>query len=324
MGPAWGGAHSERWRQFRQHTSILEVLHAAGVFDTLRPSGRRLFGPCPIHGGDNPAAFSADLQSNVWYCFTRCQRGGNALELAWELQGRSWPRTARWLQGLLESKAPSLDLPPAGGPREPPGQLKRVFRAFRTPLCLVPEHPFLLARHITRDTAALFEAGVYRGNGFLADSIAVRLHDLQGQPLGYAARRLRADDILARGKWAWPPGFPKAELLYNWHRASPRLQAGLIVVESIWSVMRLTQTGFPNAVALGGTAISPQQTRLLALAPRILLLLDGDPAGRTAAARHAQRRIHPRLLIRHPPQPLDPADLDDEQLRGLVLASGPG
>lgn len=323
-GPDTPFARSQRWKQLRQQTSILQVLQAAGVLDRLRRSGHRLVGQCPIHNGDNPTAFSADLQVNLWTCYTRCQRGGNALELAWELQGRSWPRTARWLQSLLEREGPSLPLPLAAGPHAPPARIKRVFQAFRTSLRLDPEHPFLLERGITAHTAALFEAGAYRGNGFLADSIAVRLHDLEGRPLGYAARRLQADDILRRGKWAWPPGFPKSELLYNWHRACLHLEAGLIVVEGLWSVMRLTQAGFPNVVALGGTAISPLQARLLARTPRILLLLDGDCAGRSAAARHRQRRIHPRLVIRHPPESRDPAELGDDELRALVLSSGHG
>lgn len=328
-GPDTASLRSQRWKQLRQQTSILQVLQAAGVLDRLRHSGHRLVGPCPIHNGDNPTAFSADLQKNLWTCFTRCQRGGNALELAWELQGRSWPRTARWLQSLLTRQGPSLPLPlqersDGVGSYDPPPRPKRVFHAFRTPLRLEPNHPFLLRRRITTDTATLFEAGAYPGNGFLANSIAVRLHDLEGRPLGYAARRLQADDILRRGKWAWPPAFPKAELLYNWHRVGRHLQQGLIVVEGIWSVMRLTQAGFPNVVALGGTAISPQQACLLARAPRILLLLDGDCAGRSAAARHYQCRIHPRLVIRHPSESHDPADIGDDELRALVLSSGHG
>ena len=321
-GPDTAAARSQRWKHLRQQTSILQVLQAAGVLDRLRRSGHRLVGPCPIHNGDSPGAFSADLQKNLWYCFSRCQRGGNALELAWELQGRSWPRTARWLQSHLEREAPPHPLPLTFGPHGPSPQLKRVFQAFRTSLHLAPAHPFLLERGITAPTAALFEAGAYRGNGFLADSIAVRLHDLDGRPLGYAARRLQADDILRRGKWAWPPGFPKSELLYNWHRVCSDLEGSLIVVEGVWSVMRLTQAGIPNVVALGGTAISPQQARLLARAPQILLLLDGDYAGRSAAACHYQRRIHPRLLIRHPPESHDPAELADDELRALVLPSG--
>ena len=315
-------SNRDRWRQLRRETSIFAVLEAAGALARFRRSGNRLVGPCPIHRGENPNAFSANLAENLWFCFTRCQRGGNALELAWELQGRSWPRTARWLEALAAPR--SLPLSPSSLPTAPPlpaAGPSRMFRPFRRRLPLEGDHAFLRERGITPATARCFETGAYLGGGFLRASIAVRLHDADGLPLGYAARRLGADDIRWRGKWAWPPAFPKVQLLYNWHRAAPHIDCGLIVVEGLWSVMKLAQAGFANAVALGGTTISSEQARLLSRAPRILLLLDGDDAGHTAAAFHQRQAVHRALFVRHPPERRDPADLTESDLRRLVISA---
>jgi hypothetical protein len=61
---------------------IVALLSAYGVLTTMRREGHRLFGRCPVHGGDNPRAFVVDLERDCWYCFSRCGRGGGPVALA--------------------------------------------------------------------------------------------------------------------------------------------------------------------------------------------------------------------------------------------------
>lgn len=83
--------------------------------------------------------------------------------------------------------------------------------------------------------------------------------------------------------------------------------------------MRLSQAGFPNTVAFLGTRIFEHRMAWLSQAPAILLLLDGDHAGRDASS-----------LIAHSMQPLttvythylpdgkEPEDLSDQSLTCLL------
>jgi DNA primase len=61
--------------------------------------------------------------------------------------------------------------------------------------------------------------------------------------------------------------------------------------------------------------MSPQQQDLLREVPRVILLMDGDEAGRKAA-----HRIHARLsdaVVVDLPEGLDPDDLGDQDLAKL-------
>lgn len=303
------------WREWKARVRIVRVLEDIGRLAEFRVSGRRLIGPCPVHGGDNRRAFSIDLQRDLWFCFSRCQSGGDVIDLVWHLSGRSWPRTAAWLERLAASPMPQAV---CSGHQPPANPAHRPFHPFTRRLELDPSHPFFRRLHIREDTLRLFEAGSWWGPGFLQGTVAVRLHDLHGHPIGYAGRRLDPADIARWGKWKWPPGFPKSKLLLNWHRAVSEGHRSLVVVESAWSVMKLWQAGFRNVVALAGSCISTHQAQLLRLATSVTLFLDGDPAGHRATAQSLASRFHPYLRAIYPPEGLDPADLTEPHLRELL------
>lgn len=303
------------WREWKARVRIVQVLEDIGWLAEFRVSGRRLIGPCPVHGGDNRRAFSIDPQRDLWFCFSRCQSGGDVINLVWHLSGRSWPRTAAWLERLAASPVPHF---PDGGRPLRTCPADRPFQPFTRRLPLDPSHPFFRRLHIHEETLRLFEAGSWSGPGFLQGTLAVRLYDLHGHPLGYAGRRLEQAEIHRWGKWKWPPGFPKSKLLWNWHRTVSEREGGLVVVEGAWSVMKLWQAGYRNVVALGGVHISPDQAQLLRLATRVTLFLDGDTTGLEATARNLASPFHPCLRAIYPPEGLDPADLTEPQLSQLL------
>lgn len=245
------------------------------------------------------------LSKNLWHCWTRCG-GGDVVDLVRCLDGTSYGQTAQTLATLADA-APSqgeLLLAP----------VKRPFRPFTRSLPLDPRAPLLEHKGILPVTARRFEVGAYRGSGFLAGCVGVRLHDLEGYPLGYAGRRLDPIEAHRYGKWKYPQRLPKSELLYGYHRVSSRLDNAVVVVECPWGVMRLTQLGIP-AVALLGTHLSRAQRAVLVAIPRVLLMLDGDSAGRSAAV-DIERAIGSDTevgLIRLA-DGCDPDDLSDEEL----------
>jgi len=281
---------------------IEHVLAARGI--RLARRGIRDIGPCPVHGGDNPGAFVVHRQRNTWHCFTRCG-GGDVIDLLAAIDGISIGAAARHLDGA------AMDLPPV----PPSWRNERVFVPFTRRLPLDPRCSWLHNRGIDPETARRFEAGAWHGRGFLQGCIGVRLHDPAGRPLGYAGRRRDPRDAARHGKWKLPAGLPKTSLLYNWHRLGRARRRTLVLVEGPWDVLALARLRVP-AVALLGTRLSTQQGTLLAHAEQVVVMLDGDPAGRAAAAQVAARLQRTRVV--QVPDGTDPGDLVKRELRGLL------
>jgi DNA primase len=196
-----------------------------------------------------------------------------------------------------------------------------VFRPFQRKIPLNPRTPFLQDyKGITVNTAIRFEAGLADAKSrFLRGSVAVRLHDMQGHPIGYCGRRLDPDVIRRWGKWRFPTGLPKGKLLYNAHRALAARHGGIVVVECPWAAMRLAQAGISGVVALLGTTITETQLAWLARAPAVLLLMDADQAGRKAAKTIAlSLGQQTTALIHELPPEKEPEDLSDIELVSLV------
>lgn len=301
------------FRRLKAMVSIEHVLAASGLDAGLRRMGNRLVGPCPIHGGDNQGAFVVSLENNTWYCFTRCASGGDVVELVRRLRRCGYLDAARYLASLVGGHGSARPPTPTTSPQD-----KATFRPFTRRLPLDPVHRLLQAKGIHPETARAFEVGAYRGRGFLQGCVAVRLHDTDGRPLGYAGRRLDRCQARLRGKWKLPPRLPKSRLLYNLHRVARSGAEDLVVVEGPWDVLRLAQLRVP-AVALLGTALSDHQRTLLDGVSRVILLLDGDEAGRTASSR-LQRRLAPLTVVHVVPLPdgLDPDDLSDARLAACM------
>lgn len=295
------------FRQIRRTILISSVLASRGLLATMQTRGRRLVGPCPIHHGDNPAAFVVDPDRGAWYCFTGCSTGGDVIDLVRRLDHVGYREAAERVARL--GAAPAVE-------RSAPNVHRASrFRAYTHALPLRPDIPFLARKGILPSTAEQYEVGRYDGAGWLARCVAVRLHDTSGQPLGYAGRHLHLGDQLRFGKWKVPPGFPKAEVLFGYHRLAPHRGDGVVLVECPWGVLRLAQVGVA-AVALLGTQLSSRQLALLAREPVVGIMLDGDHAGRSAALQIRDRiASRTRVYVVDLPADHDPDDLSDDALR---------
>lgn len=298
------------FKHLKQTVSIEAVLHDKGL-PPLRKRNHQLVGSCPVHGGDNPNAFVVNPSKNIWHCFTKCNGGGDVIDLVCLMDNMTYYQTAQYLASIShESPAPSIRMTKQGS--------NPAFKPFTRTLHLNCKIPWFKCKGITEKTASHFEAGLYQGNGFLSDCIAVRIHDLKGCPIGYAGRRLIDHQIKKHGKWKFPPRLPKSEILYNFHRVKNELQKGLFVVEGPWGVMRLAQLRIP-AVALLGINLSNEQQRILCKMTKIVLMLDGDIPGRKAA-----KRIHDKLknntVVKRVNLNIntDPDDLHDHQLKRIA------
>jgi DNA primase len=311
------------FKTIKASVSLLMVLTEYYGLASLIRRGDKLIGPCPVHGGNNERAFHANLRENLWFCFTGCGRGGDQLTLVSLRDGISLTQAAERLATFFlvssDPRPPPVRLPVASSAKPVRINSPLTFR-----LTLDHAHPSLTRdRRLSSTTIRHFGVG-YATHGMLRGMIAIPLHNRDGQLVAYAGRRLREEDIARFGKYRFPAGLHRDALLYNLHRlalsASP-----LFVVEGFFSAMTLFERGYPDVVATMGCRLASEQAELLvALKRPIVLLFDGDNAGR-AGARAAAELLKTKLpvMLVSLPDGAEPEDLSEQTLNALRRSSPP-
>src|SRR5215210_2619720 len=152
---------------------------------------------------------------------------------------------------------------------------------------------------------------VFRGK------VMFQLADRRGRVRGFAARAMRDGQGPKYVNTREGEVFTKGRQLFGVDiaRAAAAKAGAVILAEGYTDVIALHQAGFANAVASMGTALTAEQASELGnLAPLVLLCLDADAAGQTAAARAASV-LPDRLELRVVPLPAgaDPADIVGEE-----------
>ncbi|MFO1169911.1 MAG: DNA primase [Hyphomicrobiaceae bacterium] len=151
--------------------------------------------------------------------------------------------------------------------------------------------------------------------------LMIPIPDLKGRVIAFGGRALKPDQTPKYLNSPETPLFHKGRILYNAARARmPAHDAGtVVVVEGYMDVIALAEAGVGHAVAPLGTALTPDQIKLLwRLAPEPILCFDGDTAGQKAAHRavdNVMPLLEPGKSLRFAflPSGLDPDDLVRQQ-----------
>ena len=115
------------------------------------------------------------------------------------------------------------------------------------------------------------------------------IHSMSGRVLGFGGRILTNDKKQA--KYLNSPEsevYHKSKVLYGLYQAKQAIAKldKCYLVEGYTDVIQFNQTGIENVVASSGTALTPEQIRLISrLTPNITVLFDGDAAGLRASIR---------------------------------------
>ncbi|MDA2933234.1 CHC2 zinc finger domain-containing protein [Acidobacteria bacterium AH-259-D05] len=294
-----------QWVDFQEVKRVVTMrmlLEHYGV-NWLRKSGDELRGRCPLHEGEGERAFHVNLSKNVFHCFS-CKAKGNVLDFVIDMEGVSVRAAALKLQdwfmvqGQQRAKR-GRRRPAKGKPREEKPEAAGVINpplGFK--LRVDPGHEYGEKRGLAKEILEQFGAGFCLSKGMLSGRFVFPLHDDQGRLVGYAGRSL--DD--SEPKYLFPSsekGFHKKYLLFNLHREMKEIGADepVVVVEGFFDCLRIKALGYP-CVALLGSSLSEEQEELMAsYFNRVILLLDGDEAGR-AATDECLRRLGQRIFVK--------------------------
>ncbi|ETN95004.1 DNA primase [Zhouia amylolytica] len=115
------------------------------------------------------------------------------------------------------------------------------------------------------------------------------IHSMSGRVLGFGGRILTNDKKAA--KYLNSPEsdiYHKSKVLYGLYQAKQAIakEDNCYLVEGYTDVIQFNQTGIENVVSSSGTALTPEQIRLInRLTKNITVLFDGDAAGLRASLR---------------------------------------
>jgi DNA primase len=314
-----------RWVDFSavKRTVSLEAVLRHYQIPGLRRHRDQLQGCCPIHHGQRDDSFRAHLTKNIFQCFA-CHARGNVLDLVAAMEQCSIREAALRLQQRFGVRASALQLHPAAMGRQT-RELVRKEKGSNLPLRFAltgveANHPYLAQRGIDPATAGEFGVGLYPGPGLMRGRIVIPIRNRHSQLVAYAGRAL--DD--RPPKYKLPAGFRKALELFNLQRAAETGGKTVIVVEGYFDCMRVHQAGFPTVVALMGSSLSAtQEAGLLHHFERIILMLDGDAAGRAASAAIATRLSGWRsVAVVRVPDGSQPDQFSSSTIRQLLAVVG--
>ncbi len=202
--------------------------------------------------------------------------------------------TAEYYEGVLRSAAGK----PAHQYLDKRGIRPETARAFR--LGFAPDMPdslanFLKSRKIDASAAQTAGVLVAGNNGAHKDRFRNRvifpIADVKGSVIGFGGRILSSQSDAFGPKYLNSPETPvyvKGRHLYGLNIAKDAIRRDdiAIVVEGYLDCVIPHQSGLNNVVASLGTALTPEQIRLLKrYTHNVCLLFDGDTAGQSASVR---------------------------------------
>lgn len=298
------------WDDLSETVDFERVLDELGILVTEVRRGEHMAScPLPSHPGvDANPSFSVNEDSLLWHCFT-CDDGGGLPSLVIRVLGleddsetdTAWQKALRWLLSytdhavdtdmeLVESVERYLQRSQIAPKRfrSPtlPSLSPRLLQGLKTaPVALTAKW------HITQESTLEHFQVKYDEKHSRKDYVGPALiipHFFQGNLVGYQERWLDEDRPSAIPKYTNTDDFPKKETLFNWDGAidAGRAGDGVLVVESVMTVIRLFEIGIP-AVSTFGASVKDEQLRLLGSLPTVILAFDNDGPGKKATKKVA-------------------------------------
>jgi len=305
--------------ELRARADIVQVVSS---YVALKKNGHRYVGLCPFHNEKTPS-FNVDAQKQVYYCFG-CKAGGSVIQFVMDIERLDFAEAVKHLADQYHMPLPEMQNDPDYEKRR--SLKERIYLANQAAARLYhqtlwePQGASLLAyvqqRGLNDGVIRRFGIGAATGatilkalaeQGFTDEELTAaglaRLRDGRpadmfrnrvmfpiidsyGHVLGFGGRAMGD----AQPKYLNTADTPAFNKRYNVFAANLLRRAkGLtrvILVEGYMDVVALAQYGVEGVAATLGTALTPEQARLLSrFAPEVWLAYDGDSAGQKAILR---------------------------------------
>ena len=348
--------------EIRHRTDIVELI---GSYVTLKRAGSNFGGLCPFHSEKTPS-FTVFPDSESFYCFG-CGAGGDAITFVMKNENLDYPSAVEVLAaragiqivreqeknsgGLTRKRVHDMNrdaakffhkclLDPIGAEglrylTEKRGLSMALIKHFG--LGFAPGSFNMLTDYMHKrgytdqELAQGFLCGISQKNGraydYFRNRVMFPIIDTAGNVIAFGGRVM--DD--SKPKYlnsSDTPAFQKRKNLFALNFAKNHCADRLILCEGYMDVISLHAYGFENAVATLGTAITPEQARLMTkYTKQVVICYDADEAGQRAAlkAMEVLGQVGMDVRVLHVTDAKDPDEFlrkfGDARFRRLVEGS---
>lgn len=300
-------------QEVREKTDIVDII---GERIPLVKKGKNFFGVCPFHDDTSPS-LCVSREKQIYTCFS-CHATGNVYTFLMNYEHLSFPEAFHYLgekvgvdtnQIKVKKKTTKYDkyydiydlavkyyqnnLSTEVGTSarkylQKRGISEEIIKEFQIGLSLkTPNDLTNLLTLKKYDLVDLNKIGLSSdSHDIYNDRIMFPLYDTTGKVVGFSGRIYNDGKDNKYVNTKETPIFKKGECLYHYHIAKEeaRVHKNVIIMEGFMDVIRASTIGIKNTIALMGTALTTEQIKLIKrLSNHIILCLDGDKPGRTAA-----------------------------------------
>lgn len=305
-------------KAIRQQADIVDVMSR---YITLEKKGKDYKAICPFHDDHDPS-LSISTDKQIFKCFV-CGTGGNVFTFVQKIENISFLEAVCKVAELIHYPLhmDTSQFQPKVDENQPLYDCVQSYTRFLT-YELQSENGesvkrYLSQRKINEDIIKRFEIGYapessrsvkyLKAKGFneqiLTDTGLIRTHDLDtyavfdnrlmipihdenGNPVGFTARRLNEDkDVAKYINTSETKIYHKGHLIFNYHRAKEfaKKNKRCILVEGAMDVIAFEKADIHESIACLGTACTKEQITLLKrLNVPLVVCYDGDRAGKAA------------------------------------------
>ena len=327
----------------------LDIVELIQGYIRLQKAGINYKANCPFHGEKTPSFFVSPTRQ-IWHCFG-CSKGGDMFKFVMEMEGHDFPEALKLLAGragvVLKREDPRI-MPERNRLYDVCEAAAEVFETsrVRTPAVI----QYLAKRGMTDETIKNFRIGfapqswdflikALSTKGFKAlelekAGLAVKsqdsnswydrfrsrimfpITDANARVIGFGGRIFGDDHKKEEAKYVNTPQtvlYDKSRVLYGFDRAKQAIREKntVVVVEGYMDCVMSHQAGVTNTIAVSGTALTPDQLKVVKrLAGTMVSSFDADAAGDSATKRSLAlaSSFDFERRIAHIPSGKDPAD----------------
>lgn len=318
-------------QELKFRNNITDVVSG---YVNLRRRGRNSVGLCPFHGEKTPS-FNVYDDSNSFYCFG-CGAGGDVITFIRMIENLDYIDSVKFLAQRSGLQMPENHVDDSMSKLrtriyEANREAARFFHKMLYSREGAPALEYLRKRDLTEKTIKHFGLGYspssrfalanhLKSKGFsdneiiqanlafesrsgkaidrFVDRVMFPIIDLRGNVIAFGGRimgdgkpkYLNTSDTLV---------FKKSQNLFAFNFAKNSAEKNLILAEGYMDVIALHQAGFENTVATLGTAITPEQARLMSrYVNEVAICYDSDEAGQKATSRAIPILRDANLLVK--------------------------
>ena len=307
--------------QLRNRCDIEDII---GRYVNLKKTGSSTVGLCPFHSERTPS-FHVSGRKQMFYCFG-CHKGGDVITFIMEAEHLPYVDAVVFLANMVGLPVPQKNVfdTEIAELRKRILEINRAAARFYFDTLFKPEGKagleYFKNRKLTPTTVRRFGLGYapdswdsllkhllekgYALDDIKAAGLAIQsktggkhfdrfrsrcmfpIIDHRGNVIGFGGRTMDANNPAKYLNSSENLVFKKGQNLFALNIAKNTKETCLILCEGYMDVISLHQAGFDNAVASLGTALTPDQARLIRrYTENVVVCYDSDAAGKKATQR---------------------------------------